>query len=385
MSSTPTCPRRLLKLTDGALERRLTADLKLHVDRVRADIDAFKKAMPPRPPSVYGLEDLKQPADLKVFVRGNPYAFGDDAPRALPALLNGGTPKPFAKGSGRLELAEEIAKAPVATRTIVNRLWRWHLGRGIVDTPSNLGMAGDRPTNPELLEYLATSFQENGMSWKKFAKEIVMSRTYQLSASAVAANMTKDPDNQFFWRANRRRLEAEGVWDNLLLVSGTLDQKSIGGPSEEQNEKMTRRAVYAKVSRMYPADFQATFDVPTATISTEKRYATNVPQQRLFFLNNSFVEKQAEKIAEKLKPLGDEAMQVTKAFQLILQREPTADELKASTLFLKMPPVKFMPEEPAAGGEGSGDKEPAPKKLPDSLLRSFCWALLSSNEFLFLD
>src|SRR5438046_1401858 len=122
------------------------------------------------------------------------------------------------------------------------------------------------------------------------------------------------------------------------------------------SDKMTRRAVYAKVSRMYPQDFQATFDVPTATISAEKRYATNVPQQRLFFLNNTFVEKQAEKIAEKLKPF-DEATQVTKAFEQILQREPSVDELKASTLFLKMPPVKFVPEE-SAGGEGAnGDKE----------------------------
>jgi hypothetical protein len=254
-------------------------------------------------------------------------------------------------------------------------------------------MAGDRPTNPELLEYLATSFQANGMSWKKLAKEIVMSRTYRLSTSSVPANMNKDPDNRFFWRANRQRLEAEGVWDNLLLASEALDLKAVGGPSEEMSEKMTRRAVYAKVSRMYPQDFQATFDVPTATISTEKRYATNVPQQRLFFLNNTFVEKQAEKIAAKLTPLGDESMQVTKAFEMILQRAPTVDELKASTLFLKMPPVKFVPEE-SAGGEGAAekaaekddkDKDAAPKKLPDSLLRSFCWALLSSNEFLFLD
>ncbi len=371
----------LLKLTEGALERRLTADLKLHVDRVRADIDAFKKSMPPRPPSVYGIEDLKEPADLKVFVRGNPYAFGVDAPRALPSLLNGGEQKLFTKGSGRLELAEEIAKHPVATRTIVNRMWRWHTGRGIVDTPSNLGMAGDRPTNPELLEYLATQFQADGGSWKKFARMVVTSRTYQLSTDIVPANMSKDADNRYFWRANRQRLDAEGVWDNLLLAAGSLNMKSLGGPSEEQNEKMTRRAVYAKVSRMYPADFQATFDVPTATISTEKRYATNVPQQRLFFLNNAFVEGLAQKIADQVKLL-DEPAQVTRVFQSVLQRDPTPEELKASVVFLHMPPLKTLPAEKPSG-EGAG--EDATPKKPDSLLRSFCWALLSSNEFIFIN
>ena len=126
------------------------------------------------------------------------------------------------------------------------------MGRGIVDTPSNFGMVGERPTNPELLDYLASKFVADGMSWKKLHKDILMSRTYQLSATPVAANAAKDPDNRFFWRANRKRLEAEGVWDALLQASGTLDLDGIGGPSEDLDEKMTRRGVYAKVSRMYP-------------------------------------------------------------------------------------------------------------------------------------
>ncbi|MFA5909230.1 MAG: DUF1549 domain-containing protein [Vicinamibacterales bacterium] len=381
-------PRRrkpgLLKLTDGALERRLTADLKLHVDRARVEIDAFKKAMPPRPPFVYGIEDLKEPADLKVFVRGNPYAFGEDAARALPSILNNGTQKVFSKGSGRLELADEIVKHPISSRTVVNRLWRWHTGRGIVDTPNNLGMAGDRPSNPELLEYLASRFEADGRSWKKFAKLVVMSRMYQLSTAAVPGNMTKDPDNRFFWRANRQRLTAEGIWDNLLLASSSLDLKGIGGPSEALTEKTTRRGVYGAVSRMYPADFQTVFDAPTATISTEKRYATNVPQQRLFFLNNTFVEAQAQKLADQVKTAGDEAAQATRAFEIVLQRDPTAEELREAVGFLRRPPLKAHAVE-QGGGEGVRDAEAAPPKRPDSLLRSFCWALLSSNEFLFVN
>jgi mono/diheme cytochrome c family protein len=378
----------LLKLTEGALERRLTADLKLHVDRTRADIDAFKKAMPPQYPFVYGIEEAKEPADLKVFVRGNPYSFGEDAPRAFPAIFSQGQPKTFSKGSGRLELAEEIVRQPLAARVIVNRLWRWHMGRGITDTPSNLGMVGERPNNPELLEYLASKFVADGMSWKKLHKEILMSRTYQLSASPVPANLKKDPDNRYFWRANRSRVEAEGVWDLLLQASGALNLKSIGGPSEDLTDKTVRRGVYAKVSRMYPHPFQATFDLPPATISVEKRFLTNIPQQRLFFLNSTFVRTQAEALAERVKSAGDEAAQVRKAFEIVYQRPPTPEELTASVNFIRMPPIAAPPamadNDKTKEATKEGTKEET-KKVEDSPLRSFCWALLSSNEFLYID
>jgi mono/diheme cytochrome c family protein len=383
----------LLKLSDGALERRLSADFRLHVAKLRADIDAFKKAMPPRPPSVYGIGEAEKPSDLKTFVRGNPYTFGVSAPRALPSLLKNGEARLFSKGSGRLELAEEIVKHPLSSRVVVNRIWRWHFGRGIVDTPSNFGMAGDQPTHPELLDYLASKFVTEGMSFKKLHKDILMSRTYQLSAAPVAANVAKDPSNTLYWRANRSRVDSEGVWDLLLSASNTLDLSGTGGPSGDLNEKMTRRAVYAKVSRMYPADFHATFDLPTATISTEKRYTTNVPQQRLFFLNNALVHKQAEMIAERLALEPTSEAKVKKAFELIYQRMPTAEELAASLLFVDKPAYKGPPpvaqasdaDVKAALGANKKEDKDAPKPLPDSPLRSFCWALLSSNEFLFID
>jgi hypothetical protein len=414
----------LLKLADWTLEKRLSADLSGHVTRAKADIEAFKKSMPKPYPFVYGLEEEKDPSDLKVFIRGNPYAFGEDAPRAYPSILTGGQPKTFEKGSGRLELAEMISKEPITSRVIANRIWRWHMGRGIVETPNNFGMAGERPTNPELLEYLASKFSSSGMSWKKLQKEIVMSRTYQLSSATVEANLAKDQDNRFFWRANRQRLEAEGIWDSLLTASGKLDVKQIGGPSEDLDEKMIRRAVYAKVSRMYPNDFQMTFDFPTPTISAERRYITNVPQQRLFFLNNSFVHKQAEELANRIKSENSEDAQVTKAFQVVYQRAPTPDELKASIQFLHDAAAQAAPAAPVAApaagpvakpaSSGSSfetalaiaqqkepdkpatDKQPADKTtdkqtdktaapIKDTPLQSFCWALLSSNEFLFID
>ena len=383
----------LLKLTDGALERRLSADFRFHINKLRADIDAFKKSMPPRPPSVYGIGEAEQPSDLRTFVRGNPYSFAGPAPRALPSLMNGGTPKLFTKGSGRMELAEEIIKHPLSARVVVNRAWRWHFGRGIVDTPSNFGMAGDAPTHPELLDYLAAKFVADGMSFKKLHKDILMSKTYQLSAAPVAANVAKDPSNTLYWRANRTRVDSEGVWDLLLQASNTLDLTATGGPSDDLSEKMKRRAVYAKVSRMYPADFHATFDLPTATISTEKRFTTNVPQQRLFFLNNALVHKQADAIAERLKFEPTSEAKAKKAFELVYQRMPTAEELAASILFVDKPAYQGPPPVAAASeadvkkalGEKSKEDKDAAKPLPDSPLRSFCWALLSSNEFLFID
>jgi len=251
-----------------------------------------------------------------------------------------------------------------------------------------------------------------------------MSRTYQLGSSTVEANLTKDQDNRFFWRANRQRLEAEGIWDSLLTASGKLDLKQVGGASAELDEKMVRRAVYARVSRMYPNDFQMTFDFPTPTISAERRYITNVPQQRLFFLNNAFVQKQAEELANRVKSEATEEAQVTKAFQIAYQRVPAPDELKASIRFLHdaaaqsaapapaLAPAPVPAAGPAAkplgkpltGGSSfetalaiEQQKEPekpaeektaekaAAQSPADSPLQSFCWALLSSNEFLFID
>lgn len=404
----------LLKLDGWGLEKRLSSDLGGHMARLKADIEAFKKAMPPQYPFVYGIEEDKEPTDLKVFVRGNPYSFGEDAPRRFLSMLSTETPASFKKGSGRMELAESIIAHPISARVMANRLWQWHMGAPIVDTPNNFGLVGGKPSNPELLEYLAAKFQST-MSWKKMHKEILLSRTYQMSSQGPAENIAKDPSNKYNWRANRRRLEAEGVWDSLLTLSGKLDLAKIGGPSEEIGPKMTRRGVYAKVSRMYPNDVLTTFDFPAATISVEKRYTTNVPQQRLFFLNSETVHAQAAALADRVRSAGNEEAQVKKAYELALQRQPTADELTAAVELLKTKPAESTEPSmdkqniPSGGAAGAGlaakpepgsavawaetpktEAKPAEekkdkKKIADSPLKSLCWALMSSNEFLFLE
>ena len=317
--------------------------------------------------------------DLKVFVRGNVYSFGEDAPRAFLTVFSEGEPKKFTNGSGRLELAEDILAQPISTRVIANRIWRWNMGTGIVDTPSNFGVAGERPTDPELLEYLATEFVSDGMSWKKLTKEILMSRTYQLSSNVVEADAAKDSDNRLYWRANRRRMEAEGIWDALLSASGKIDLK-MGGPSAELTPDMTRRGLYGHISRVFPNNFQSTFDLPVATLSAERRYTTNVPPQRLFFLNNEFVHKNADALEERVKSAGDEKAQVKQAFILAYQRPPTADELSLAVDLMHTHPDPA----PAAAAMASKPDSSAKDKPPVSDLNSLCWALISSNEFLYV-
>jgi mono/diheme cytochrome c family protein len=393
----------LFKVVDWNLQRRLNAEFAGFIERSKADIEAFKKAMPPEYPYAMGLADLKDPTDLKIFLRGSPYAFGDDAPRAFLSILSNGEPKAFSKGSGRLELAEDIVQQPIALRVIVNRIWRWNMGTGIVDTPNNFGVAGERPTNPELLEYLTSKFVADGMSWKKLTKEIVMSRAYQLSSAPITENLARDSDNRFYWRGNRRRLEAEGIWDGLLTASGKLDMSKVGGASAELDSKMLRRGMYGAVSRVFPNEFQTLFDYPIPTLSAERRYTTNVALQRLYFLNNDFVHKQAAALAERVKTVGSDDAQVRKAFEIVYQRDPTAGELTAALALLhdrsvptpapamragvSMQPVAFAAKpdsEKKTDSPAAAQPSPAPKQ-PESPLEALCWALLSSNEFLFLN
>ena len=399
----------LLKFTDYALEKRLPADWAAQIDKMRGDIATAKKSLGDHYPFAYGIGEAEKPVDLRVFMRGNPDVFGDEAPRAFLAMLSDGDAKPYTQGSGRLELANDILKQPIADRVIANRVWGWVMGSGIVLTPNNFGIAGSTPSNPELLDYLAARFLADGRSIKKLERLIMMSRTYQLSTETIAANAAKDPDNRFCWRANTRRLDAEGVWDYLLTYAGKLDLSKTGGPSAELADGMLRRGVYGVSSRMFPNQFQLTFDFLTPTISVERRYTTTIPQQRLFLLNSPMVHDDAEALAARVSGEASEAGRIRKAFEIVYQRTPAAEELAASVQFLHNPDLVKLTAEPSGDArapearpapstessdrdEGASDGQHAkaekasPVKTPrNSPLKSLCWALLSSNEFLFIN
>src|SRR5204863_2725759 len=187
--------------------------------------------------------DDEHPHNLKLSRRGSPYNLGEEVPRHFLSVLSDGVPVPFVKGSGRLELADAILRQPIAMRVIVNRIWKGHFGTGIVDTPSNFGVAGERPTHPELLDYLAQTFVDHKLSIKQLHRDIMLSAVYQLSTDNIQANFEKDSGNRLYWRAERHRMTAEQVRDSLLFVSGALDTK-MGGPSLPLTPSLERRTVY---------------------------------------------------------------------------------------------------------------------------------------------
>ncbi len=359
----------LLSLRDWALERHFSAETAEHVATLRAEIEALKKAQAPYP-FLHGASDTKTMKEMHVNVRGNPHTLGDPVPERFLAVLSPPDSKPFSKGSGRLELADAIAASPLAARVIVNRVWKWHFGSGIVETPDNFGKMGDPPSDPELLDYLAGNFVKNGMSIKKLHREILLSSTYQLSTESSSENAEKDGANRLYWRANRQRLDAEAIRDSLLFVSGSLDLKKTGGPSSDFADDNNRRTVYCKISRYRLDNFLQVFDYPNPSFTAEQRFTTNVPLQRLYFMNSSFVYKQAETFAKRVYDEANDAARIQKAYRILFGRAPSEAETKTGLDFLQAHPE--TPGQQVAG-------------QPTTAWNEYSRVLLSSNEFEFVN
>jgi cytochrome c553 len=304
--------------------------------------------------------DPTKASDLPVFVRGNPAKAGPIVPRRFPLVLSAAGRKPFAEGSGRRELAECLvtdAKALTA-RVFVNRAWGWVFGQPLVTTPSNFGALGDRPSHPELLDDLAARFVARGWSVKWLVREMVLSATYQQSATATA--VASDPDNRWLWRANRKRLEAEGWRDAVLSASGTLDLNG-GGPSEDLDRPSSvRRTVYGVVSRQRLPDVFRLFDLPDPKFHGEKRDHTTTPVQQLYFLNSPFVRQSADAVVAKAGTTGSPPDVAKALFRRVLLRDPTTAEVETALKLVRAESAK-----------------------PEWAL--LAQALLASNEFLFLN
>jgi len=365
----PTKPG-LLAFRGWGLERQLGPDRRALIAALREDIEAMEKSLPPAYPYVHGVAEVEKPANLKVSLRGSPYRLGDEVPRGFLSVLSPGERAGFTKGSGRLELAEAIVRQPIAIRVFVNRIWKGHLGTGLVETPSNFGWNGERPSHPELLDYLAQSFLAKGMSVKALHREIMLSAVYQLGADHSQAAFDKDAGNRLYWRATRRRLTAEEIRDAVLAVAGTLDSK-FGGPSIALTPLATRRTVYGRVSRYKLDEFLQLFDFPSPNQSAEKRFTTNVPLQRLFFMNSDFMQQHAEALAERVEAEATDALRIQKVYRLVFGRRATPAEVKAGEDFLAAEPMRQYEERKAArekaaaaAGSGSATGAPADAKAP---------------------
>jgi cytochrome c553 len=401
-----------------ALDRWLGADRRRYVEDLRETIKALGKSMPAKYSYVHGVADTVKPQPMKLAIRGNPMRPGEEVSPHFPTVLSEGDPLPLTKGSGRLALADAIVRQPLAARVIVNRVWKWHFGTGLVDSASNFGKLGEQPSNPELLEYLASWFAGNGYSIKKLHRLLMLSAVYQSGNADVAAATAKDAGNRWYWRANRRRMTAEELRDSMLAAAGALDEK-MGGPSEELTPSATRRTIYGKVSRYKLDGFLQLFDFPAPTISAEKRFTTNVPLQRLFLMNSDFTQQQAERLARRLGSEPDNAARVKKAYRTILERDPLPAELAAGLAYLSAEPLRSYEErketkatkdatdtkqpkdpksakdakEPTVGdgmmagvtSAGASSDDDKKQMLPVTALGRYLKVLLSSNEFLFID
>ncbi len=314
-----------------------------YAERLRAEGDALKKAIPELYPFWHVLEDSSQPKNIPVALRGNEQTPGEEAPRRFLSVLCEGEPPLFRSGSGRLELAEAIASAknPLTARVMVNRLWKHHFGEGLVRTTSNFGQLGDRPTHPELLDYLAARFVASGWSLKAMHRELLLSRAYRMSSEESAAARDKDPENRLLSHANlRERLDAESLRDSILAVAGTLDA-ATGGPSAPL-ESSRRRTLYATVSRSKPNRTLAAFDFPDPNASAESRMVTVGPMQRLFFLNSAFVAEQSKALAARLSELANEDRErIAKAYVLLYGRPAAEEEIRLGLEFLNAKPAAW--------------------------------------------
>ncbi len=316
------------------IEPAFAAGVSERLSGLRATLAELKKTPPPTPEFAMTLEDAPTPHNPHIFKRGNPNTPGDEVPRRFLEILSPAKQRAaWTNGSGRLDLARAIASKsnPLTSRVMVNRIWQHHFGFGLVRTASDFGKQGERPTQPELLDWLASSFMENGWSIKKVHRLILLSNTYRQSSDFDPARFAKDPENRLVWRMNRRRLEYESLRDSLLFASGKLDTSKVGGPSIElwSAPFPARRTIYGAIDRQNLPGILRTFDFATPDATSPGRFFTTVPQQALFLLNSPFATEQARALAARpevtAKP--DPAARVRALYRVLYNRAPDKDEL----------------------------------------------------------
>jgi hypothetical protein len=356
------------------------AKLRKTLERLQADVPVLPFAM--------GVAD-GDVTDLPIFVRGNHETPGALQQRHFPRALVAGEVKPMGDdASGRLELARWIASRenPLTARVMVNRVWRWHFGRGLVATTDNFGKLGAEPTHPELLDWLTSWFIENGWSVKKLNQLILNSATYHMSSQASPDAIERDPNNQLLSRAPVRRIEAEPLRDSLLQISNLLDPKMGGYVWTFKNFELVfnhtsedattydsnRRSIYLPVIRNHVYNLFELFDFPDPSTVTGHRNSSTIAPQGLFLMNSPFVLRTTAALATRLlneEPV-DSDQRLKRLYALVHQRTPSEQESKNGLAFV----AHFS--EVHNGKDGNEDQSAAWQAL--------CQVLVSSNEFLYL-
>ena len=386
---------RRVEIVKSRVPKLLSEDDYKQYHALIAERNKLKASQPPGGETALCVTEIgRTPRQMFVMMRGSAHAKGDPVEPGFLSVLSPPEPQivPPANGetSGRrLALAKWVASPenPLTARVMANRVWQFHFGRGIVRSTSNFGFQGDKPTHPELLDWLSSELVRNGWKLKPLHKQILMSATYQMSSRANPLALKKDPENDFFWRVNMRRLEGEEIRDSILEANGSLNPK-MGGPSiyttipaevlagqsmpgsgwgKSTPEEERRRSVYIYVKRSLITPLLANFDGPETDFSCPARFATTQPTQALGMLNSAFINEQGKVFAQFLKKsASDPEAQVTTALWRTLQRQPTPKEVQRG--------VRMIQSLQREDGMSA-----------DQALQTFCVVALNLNEFMYLD
>lgn len=323
---------------------------------------------PGSPPRAMVIKEDPSPEPFHVLERGNPLNRGVVAPPRFLSVLAFTNAEPFPDGKRRLGLARALVSPenPLTRRVLVNWVWQHHFGQGFVRTPDDWGTRGKRPTHPELLDYLASVFAEDGWSLKKLHRHIMLTATYAQAAVEDASARAVDPDNELLWRMPRRRLDLESMLDSMLAVSGELDLTLGGRPFDRQAQLgALRRSVYSFVNRDIISSLSSTFDGANPSSCTAKRPDTTVPQQTLFALNSEFIQDRSAALAALTARVAgdDDARRIRELYIRVFSREPQPAEQERLLNFQRA----------------------AAKSSPESAWQQVAHVLLAANEFAFVD
>ncbi len=380
-------------LLDGAIppeskESQYPEDTRTTLTKLREELSALEKAPPELPTSMGVTED--EIVDVPIHVRGNPSRLGDVVPRHVPAVMKGPEMPGFSgQHSGRRELAEWLVNDhhPLTSRVLVNRVWRWHFGRGLVASADNFGLLGEKPSHPELLDWLAKEFIHRKWSLKEMHRVILLSNTYQQSTHVSSEAATADPDNRLWSRFPVRRLAAEEIRDSLLFVSGQLDATMGGSLLKVKNRgylfdhtsidttdyNSPRRSLYLPVIRNNVFEMFQLLDFPDPAVPTGDRATTTVAPQALMMMNSDFVMQAADALAGRVLTTDSaDSERVKEIYVTCLGREPSNEEISQDLQLIKDTLKTFS-------SDARSDK--------DRLIAAWsvaCQVVLASSEFVYL-
>jgi hypothetical protein len=382
--ASPTGPEVMPRVQTEADKKRL-----LEIESQVTQLKKQKKALSETPPYevAYGVHE-GAPVNAHIQLRGEPRKLGHQVPRRFLEVLGGDQLPTGYKGSGRLQLADWVTRPenPLAARVLVNRIWQWHFGRGIVSTPSDFGFRGARPTHPELLDWITAEFISAKWSIKHLHRVIMLSRVYQLSSVDQSKALQMDPENRLLWRHTRRPLDAESMRDAMLAVSGNLDRSKPGPhPFPDVNTwgftihhpfhavyQSNQRSVYLMQQRNRRNPYLELFDSADPNVSIGRRQPTVTPTQALFLMNSKFVHDQADGLAKRIvsaEKTTEQRMQL--AFELGHGRQPAKPDFDAAVDFITTYRQQIS----------SQDQVASEQQAWSALAR----VILTSNSFLFVD